>query len=50
MSFLEIPLSTGWAFKDGEDDNEGWMPVPVVPSVVHQDLMANKKSATKLLV
>ncbi|CRG89090.1 beta-mannosidase [Talaromyces islandicus] len=43
MSFLKIPLSTGWAFKDGEDDNEGWMPVPVVPSVVHQDLMANKK-------
>ncbi|PYH91221.1 beta-mannosidase [Aspergillus ellipticus CBS 707.79] len=40
----EYSLSTGWSFKDGEDKSPGaWMPVPVVPSVIHQDLQANGK-------
>ncbi|KAF7715939.1 Beta-mannosidase [Penicillium ucsense] len=34
-------LSTGWSFRDRE--NEQWMPVKVVPSVVQQDLIHNKK-------
>lgn len=34
-------LSTGWTFRDR--DAEDWMPVPLVPSVVQQDLIANKK-------
>ncbi|KAL4892850.1 beta-mannosidase B [Aspergillus ambiguus] len=43
-SFFQQSLATGWSFKDAEDDStEGWMPVAKVPSVVHQDLLANKK-------
>lgn len=34
-------LSSGWSFRDR--DAEDWMSVPVVPSVVQQDLIANKK-------
>ncbi|KAJ5481149.1 Beta-mannosidase B [Penicillium diatomitis] len=34
-------LSKGWSFRDRE--NEQWMPVKVVPSVVQQDLIDNKK-------
>lgn len=34
-------LSSGWSFRDRDGDD--WMPVPVVPSVVQQDLIANKK-------
>lgn len=41
MEFSKKPLATGWTFRDR--DAEGWMPVPAVPSVVHQDLMANNK-------
>jgi beta-mannosidase len=41
MEFSKKPLATGWTFRDR--DVEGWMPVPAVPSVVHQDLMANNK-------
>lgn len=36
-------LSTGWTFKESNDPDGPWMPVPVIPSVMHQDLMANKK-------
>ncbi|GFF42645.1 probable beta-mannosidase B [Aspergillus udagawae] len=45
MSKLQqFPLSEGWSFRDSEDTSEdAWMPVPVVPSVVHQDLQANNK-------
>jgi beta-mannosidase len=39
---VQLSLVEGWSFRD-RDDAEGWMPVPAVPSVVHQDLMANKK-------
>jgi hypothetical protein len=34
-------------FKGCENDNEGWLPVPVVSLVVHQDLMANKSQPPK---
>lgn len=37
-------LSSGWTFRDR--DAEDWMPVPAVPSVVQQDLIANKKWVT----
>ncbi|KAE8374138.1 beta-mannosidase B [Aspergillus bertholletiae] len=43
-AFSQYPLSTGWSFKDSDDQSpEAWMPVPVVPSVAHQDLQANQK-------
>lgn len=47
MSKLQqFPLSKGWSFRDSEETSEdAWMPVPVVPSVVHQDLQANNKYA-----
>ncbi|OJJ51766.1 hypothetical protein ASPZODRAFT_127897 [Penicilliopsis zonata CBS 506.65] len=42
--FLSQSLSTGWTFKETRDQaEEAWMPVQSVPSVVHQDLIANKK-------
>ena len=42
--FAQYTLSTGWYFKDRDDlASDAWMPVPVVPSVVHQDLQANGK-------
>lgn len=45
-AFSQYPLSTGWSFKDSDDQSpEAWMPVPVVPSVAHQDLQANQKYA-----
>jgi beta-mannosidase len=34
-------LSSGWSFRDR--DAEEWLPVASVPSVVQQDLIANKK-------
>lgn len=34
-------LSSGWTFRDR--DAQDWMPVPAVPSVVQQDLIANKQ-------
>ncbi|KAJ5579585.1 Glycoside hydrolase family 2 N-terminal [Penicillium hispanicum] len=37
-------LSTGWTFRDR--DGAEWMPVPAVPSVVQQDLIANNKLET----
>ncbi|PLB51612.1 beta-mannosidase B [Aspergillus steynii IBT 23096] len=43
-AYSQHSLSTGWSFKDSEDASaEAWLPVPVVPSVVHQDLQANDK-------
>lgn len=37
-------LSTGWSFKDSDDQApEAWLPVSTVPSVVQQDLQANSK-------
>lgn len=44
MALSQHVLSKGWSFKDSEGP-DAWMPVPVVPSVVHQDLLANKKYA-----
>ncbi|OOF90956.1 glycoside hydrolase family 2 protein [Aspergillus carbonarius ITEM 5010] len=42
--FTPYILSTGWYFRESEDKSpEAWMPVPTVPSVVHQDLQANKR-------
>ncbi|CAK7236394.1 hypothetical protein SBRCBS47491_009621 [Sporothrix bragantina] len=44
MAFYQKRLSTGWTFKDADDDKtDAWMPVPVVPSSVQQDLIANNK-------
>ncbi|KAL3250411.1 hypothetical protein ABHI18_011215 [Aspergillus niger] len=43
-AFAQYTLSTGWYFRDRDEiASEAWMPVPVVPSVVHQDLQANGK-------
>jgi beta-mannosidase len=36
-----VNLSTGWSFRDRDADE--WLPVPTIPSVVQQDLIANKK-------
>jgi beta-mannosidase len=45
-AFTQYPLSTGWSFRDADDQSSNaWLPVPVVPSVVHQDLQANNKYA-----
>lgn len=46
-NLVQLPLHEGWSFRD-RDDAEGWMPVPTVPSVVQQDLIANKKYAAIL--
>jgi hypothetical protein len=43
-TFAQHSLSSGWSFKDSDDQSsEAWLPVPVVPSVVQQDLQANGK-------
>ncbi|KAK2767736.1 hypothetical protein FQN54_003894 [Arachnomyces sp. PD_36] len=42
--FSQQTLSDGWSFKRTDDESaEAWMPVASIPSVVHQDLEANKK-------
>lgn len=42
--FFEQTLSEGWSFKQSDDESaDAWMPVASIPSVVHQDLEANKK-------
>lgn len=41
MALSRQSLSSGWTFRDR--DAEDWMPVPIVPSVVQQDLIANNK-------
>ncbi|KAJ6104028.1 Glycoside hydrolase family 2 immunoglobulin-like beta-sandwich [Penicillium sp. IBT 18751x] len=41
MELFKQSLTTGWTFRDC--DAEDWMPVPAVPSVVQQDLIANQK-------
>lgn len=41
MELTTQTLSTGWTFRDR--DAEDWMPVPTLPSVVQQDLIANNK-------
>ena len=49
MLLRTTTFSTGWEFKESDDDSETkttWMPVPAVPSVVHQDLQANKRYVT----
>ena len=50
MLLQATTLSRGWQFKESNDDSETketWMPVPAVPSVVHQDLQANKRYVTE---
>ncbi|KKK18066.1 hypothetical protein P175DRAFT_0457433 [Aspergillus ochraceoroseus IBT 24754] len=43
-AFAHHALSTGWSLRDSEDQSpNAWLSVPVVPSVVHQDLQANNK-------
>jgi beta-mannosidase len=42
-SFYQETLSTGWSFKQSDHQNEdAWMLVSSIPSVVHQDLEANR--------
>jgi beta-mannosidase len=37
-------LSSGWSFKETDAiGNDAWAPVKKVPSVVHLDLLDNKK-------
>ena len=41
-------LSSGWAFKQTDNsDPNAWLPVKKIPSTVHQDLIDNKKYASK---
>ncbi|RDW87120.1 beta-mannosidase [Aspergillus mulundensis] len=43
-SYAQYIISSGWSFKDSEDQSpEAWLPVSTVPSVVQQDLQANGK-------
>jgi len=48
MKLYKHWLSTGWTFRDR--DAEEWMSVPAVPSVVQQDLIANKKYVSPLMI
>lgn len=41
VKIFEQTLSTGWYFKQVDDAEQAWIPVPSIPSVVHQDLLAN---------
>ncbi|KAE8552497.1 hypothetical protein EYB25_003875 [Talaromyces marneffei] len=44
--FFKQSLSSGWVFKQADDLSPNtWLPVPSIPSVVHQDLLAHKKIA-----
>ncbi|KAL2853176.1 hypothetical protein BJX68DRAFT_265399 [Aspergillus pseudodeflectus] len=36
-------LETGWSFKRNEEGDDSWAPVACVPTVVHMDLLDNKK-------
>lgn len=48
MAFFKQPLSTGWTFKDRDDETpDAWTPVRAVPSTVQQDLIENKKLTTQ---
>lgn len=50
MSFFELPLSSGWTFKDRDDNSpDAWMSVPAVPSTVQQDLIANKRFYSRVI-
>lgn len=45
MQKLTQELSTGWVMKEhGGSTISSWLPVKKVPSQVHIDLLANKKS------
>ncbi|KAL2862477.1 beta-mannosidase [Aspergillus lucknowensis] len=37
------PLETGWSFKQTDDKDDAWAPVARVPTVVHMDLLDNKR-------
>lgn len=42
--FSSEELSTGWEFKlTEESQSDSWLPVAKVPTVVHLDLLDNKK-------
>ncbi|KAK7753810.1 hypothetical protein SLS62_004176 [Diatrype stigma] len=44
MTSFKHPLSSGWEFRQADDDSaDAWMPVRKVPTEVHLDLLANKK-------
>ncbi|OLN98001.1 Beta-mannosidase B 1 [Colletotrichum chlorophyti] len=44
MPSFKREISSGWVFKQGDDDSENpWLPVPRIPSQVHIDLLANDK-------
>lgn len=44
MAILRHEISSGWTFKQKDDDSENpWLPVPKIPSQVHVDLLANNK-------
>ena len=36
-------LETGWSFKRTDQGDDTWAPVAKVPTVVHLDLLDNKK-------
>ncbi|KAK5102191.1 hypothetical protein LTR70_004493 [Exophiala xenobiotica] len=42
-AFTDIPLLTGWSFRQTDKTDDEWLPVKTLPSTVHQDLIDNKK-------
>jgi hypothetical protein len=40
-----IDLVTGWKLKRTDEGDDTWLPVEKVPTVVHLDLLSNKRHA-----
>ena len=38
-----VELSTGWTFRQTDDERGDWLPVKRIPSTVHQDLIDNNR-------
>ncbi|OKL62158.1 Beta-mannosidase B [Talaromyces atroroseus] len=49
--FYKLSLSASqWQFKQADNEShDAWLPAPAIPSVVHQDLLANKKISDPLI-
>lgn len=41
-----IDLATGWKLRRTDEGDDTWLPVEKVPTVVHLDLLNNKRYAT----
>lgn len=45
MSIIVHQLDHGWSFSQADGDNDEWLPVAVVPTNLHLDLLKHKKYA-----